>query len=452
MIDVDAKVTVKERLIQFNELPSLPIGWTVERLRFLFKESKLRNGSSPVGEMLSVSEYHGVVPKIYEDEDLKRTNDELANYRVVKPGQLAVNSMWLNHLGLGVSNYEGHVSPAYEVYDISDRLDKRFVHHLLRSNYYLKIYLRYLYGIRPNSFQIKSSDWASIPIIVPDLSTQRQIADFLDRETARIDLLIEKKEKLVELIESKKSSVLTHTINQTTNGSDNAIISQNYWNENLSSILRPLKYCCVLNPDVLPDNTDSDYEFDYIDIGSVSLSEGIFKKERMIFGEAPSRARKILRDSDVLVSTVRTYLKAIAIVYPSDIDQIASTGFAVLRANQMCLPHYLLRTVQTDIFINQVVSLSVGVSYPAITPSVLGDIKIPFPDIQIQRQIIEYLDQKIPVLDLTKNRIINSIDLLREFRSSLITAAVTGQINIADWTKAGRTDRKLDSIQAETSA
>src|SRR3546814_14034610 len=135
--------------------------------------------------MLSVSEYRGVVPREYVHDEQRRSVDELQAYRVVRPGQLAVNTMWLNHLGLGVSKHLGHVSPAYAVYDISGRLDGRFVHHLLRSQFYLKIYLRYLYGIRPNSFQIKSDDWRAMPVIVPPLEAQRALADFLDRSAER---------------------------------------------------------------------------------------------------------------------------------------------------------------------------------------------------------------------------------------------------------------------------
>ena len=213
MITVDQKRhEVRQRLVEENEFPNIPENWSIERLRFLFSESKERNGKVPVGEMLSVSEYHGVIPREYEHEEQKRTEEELENYRVVRPGQLAVNSMWLNHLGLGVSDHIGHVSPAYNVYDLSYRLDRRFVHHLMRSNYYLKIYLRYLYGIRPNSFQIKSNDWASIPIIVPDLPTQRAIADFLDRETARIDSLIEKTKKSINRLKEYRSALITSAV------------------------------------------------------------------------------------------------------------------------------------------------------------------------------------------------------------------------------------------------
>lgn len=93
-----ASESARLRLIEDNEIPSLPEGWDVRRFRFLFRESKERNGQTPVGSMLSVSEYRGVVLKEYEHVEQQRTDEELQTYRVVRPGQMAVNTMWLNHL------------------------------------------------------------------------------------------------------------------------------------------------------------------------------------------------------------------------------------------------------------------------------------------------------------------------------------------------------------------
>ena len=79
----------------------------------------------------------------------------------------------------------------------------------------------------------------------------------------------------------------------------------------------PLKYVATCNDDVLPESTDRDYEFHYIDISSVSRTSGIEKTELVKFGAAPSRARRLVKNGDVIVSTVRTYLEAIApIEYP----------------------------------------------------------------------------------------------------------------------------------------
>jgi type I restriction enzyme S subunit len=173
-----------------------------------------------------------------------------------------------------------------------------------------------------------------------------------------------------------------------------------YWHENIHQSLRPLKHCCKVNPSVLPETTDPDWEFDYIDIGSVTLSEGVKHKERMRFEASPSRARKLVQEGDVLVSTVRTYLRAIAAVEPAEVPQVASTGFAVLRADKRIDPRFLYRVVQSNPFVEQVVSLSTGVSYPAINPSTLANIEIPLPDLLTQRQIADFLDRETARIDL----------------------------------------------------
>lgn len=172
-----------------------------------------------------------------------------------------------------------------------------------------------------------------------------------------------------------------------------------FWGEGIEHHLRQLKHCVVMNPEVLGEATDPNFEFDYIDIGSVSLTEGVHHKEPMRFGKSPSRARKLVRDRDVLVSTVRTYLKAIAAIGENDRPQVASTGFAVLRAQDQVNPRYLYRAVQSNPFIGEVVSRSVGISYPAINPSALGDIPIPLPDLATQKAIADFLDRETARID-----------------------------------------------------
>ena len=95
--------------------------------------------------------------------------------------------------------------------------------------------------------------------------------------------------------------------------------------------VKSLKFTATINDDTLLENTDPDFEFDYVDIGSVDYVEGISSKETMIFENAPSRARRIVKSGDTIVSTVRTYLRAIASIGEFDKPLIVSTGFAVVR-------------------------------------------------------------------------------------------------------------------------
>lgn len=200
--------------------------------------------------------------------------------------------------------------------------------------------------------------------------------------------------------------------------------------ENGSSFVdTPIKYLAVLDPDTITDATDADWEFEYIDIGSVFYTRGIVKKELTRFEDAPSRARKKVRADDVIVSTVRTYLRAIARVEDSELPQVASTGFAVLRARDDVEPAFLFYASQSQDFIDEVIFKSTGISYPAISTSTLASIKVPLPSPNYQRVIVEFLDRETGRIDgLIENKT-RFIALLKEKRAAVIDHAVTKSID-----------------------
>ena len=200
--------------------------------------------------------------------------------------------------------------------------------------------------------------------------------------------------------------------------------------ENSSSFVdTPIKYLAVLDPDTITDATDADWEFEYIDIGSVFYTRGIVKKELTRFEDAPSRARKKVRADDVIVSTVRTYLRAIARVEDSELPQVASTGFAILRARDDVEPAFLFYASQSQDFIDEVIFKSTGISYPAISTSTLASIKVPLPSPNYQRVIVEFLDRETGRIDGLIESKTRFIALLKEKRAAVIDHAVTKGID-----------------------
>lgn len=190
----------------------------------------------------------------------------------------------------------------------------------------------------------------------------------------------------------------------------------------------PLKYLASCNDEVLTEATPEDYTFDYIDIGSVHTGNGIGICERMQFKDAPSRARRIVRDGDIIVSTVRTYLKAIAQVGNYDVPHIASTGFAVIRtknANASFLKYALL----SDNFVSQVEADSVGISYPAINASQIMTFKIPVPPLSEQTAIAAYLDEKCATIDAIITEAKATIEEYKSWKASVIFETVTKGLN-----------------------
>lgn len=193
--------------------------------------------------------------------------------------------------------------------------------------------------------------------------------------------------------------------------------------------IAPLKSVSTHNDEVLEETTAPDFEITYVDISSVDGVNGITAKETMQFSTAPSRARRRVRHGDVIVSTVRTYLKAIAKIRDPEENLIVSTGFAVIRPRGELTRDYLGYLVSANFFIEQVIARSTGVSYPAINASELVTIHVPLPPLPEQTCIAAFLDcetTKIDTLIAEQRRL---IDLLKEKRQAVISHAVTKVLN-----------------------
>lgn len=187
-----------------------------------------------------------------------------------------------------------------------------------------------------------------------------------------------------------------------------------------------LKYLATINDEALPETTDPGLEINYIDIGNVSATTGIEATTQLLFADAPSRARRIVQDGDVIISTVRTYLQAIAPIENPAENLIVSTGFAVIRPiPEKLAPAFCKYSLRESSFLAEVEKRSVGVSYPAINSSDLGAIFIKVPTASSQYEVSAYLDRETAHIDDLIQAKENMLALLAEKRQALITQAVT---------------------------
>lgn len=193
--------------------------------------------------------------------------------------------------------------------------------------------------------------------------------------------------------------------------------------------VKRLKYLVSINDDVLSEKTNEDFEIEYVDISSVESNVGITKTETYTFKDAPSRARRLVNDGDIIVSTVRTYLKAIAKIELPKPNLVVSTGFAVLRPRRV-LSNYTGHLFYNENLLGEIISRSVGVSYPAINSSEIGSIPIPLPPSTEQTTIASYLDRKTAEIDALiadKKRL---LELYEEEKTTIINQAVTKGIDL----------------------
>jgi type I restriction enzyme S subunit len=191
----------------------------------------------------------------------------------------------------------------------------------------------------------------------------------------------------------------------------------------------PLRYAAVLNRSVLPEDTPADFAFRYVDISAVDTTGRVdLPDEETVFASAPSRARRLAPAGATVISTVRTYLRAIAQAPISETPLVFSTGFAIAEATAQLDPRFLYYACRSDGFVDEVVARSAGVSYPAINPTELGSIGVPCPAIDTQRRIADFLDDQVARIDNIIAARRNQIAFADLQRRSIQSDAVSGAL------------------------
>ncbi|WP_426377536.1 restriction endonuclease subunit S [Desulforudis sp. 1031] len=286
---------------------------------------------------------------------------------------------------------------------------------------------------------IAESRLGSFHVPVPTLWEQTAIVRFLDYMDRRIRRYIRAKQKLIKLLEEYKQAL----IHQAVTGRIDVRTGQSYPSYKDSGVewlgqmpehweLKPLKRWVRINASVLPDTTPADYEFRYIDIGTVGTGFLTREPQQLRFGNAPSRARRVLHMGDTIISTVRTYLKAVYYVDGDAEALVCSTGFAVLTPGPSTQPKYVSYLVQSNTFTDRVTAESVGTAYPAIAEGRLGSFYVPIPPLPEQTAIVEYLDAQTAKIGAAIAAARSEIELLREYRTRLIADVVTGKLDVRE--------------------
>lgn len=174
--------------------------------------------------------------------------------------------------------------------------------------------------------------------------------------------------------------------------------------------------------------------FAYIDIGSIdNESQTIADPKTFAGADAPSRARRVVHQGDVLFSTVRTYLKNIALVPPALDGALTSTGIAVLRASGAVDPKYLFSWVCSAPFIDNMSKSQDGTMYPAVSDKDVAAAEIALPPLAEQRRIVAKLDQVMARTARARTELARIPALIAQHKRSLYMAAFSGQWARSEW-------------------
>lgn len=190
-------------------------------------------------------------------------------------------------------------------------------------------------------------------------------------------------------------------------------------------------------------------EFDYLDIASIdNKQQKVVSPKQYLGKDAPSRARQLVRSGDILFSTVRTYLKNIAMVGDIYDGQIASTGFCVIRPHGLVSNRFFFYLVLTDDFLNPLNQIQRGTSYPAVRNSDIYDQAVPLPPFPEQHRIVEKIEELFTKLDAGIASLKKVQAQLKRYRQSVLKAAVEGKLT-EEWREKHKDELEPASVLLE---
>jgi len=421
----------------------IPEGWSVSKFKanFIANTEKVKDHPT-IDTPLSISGYRGVEPRNVDSMEGQLPSEDTNSYRIVRVGQLAVNTMWLNYAGLGVSDYEGYVSPAYMSYRIKNpNLNPRFVHHLMRSPLYVQKYSSLLYGVRPNSLQVKSHDFEKIEIIIPPLEVQKKIADFLDEQISKIDQIIEGKQKVIELLKEKRVSFITRVVTGGLNTKVKVKSPGVRWFDDIPQHwhIRKMKFLITSNDGGVWGEADDPDGQPVLRSTEITATGKWQIDEKEIAYRALTKDeifKGLLKEGDLLVTKSS-----------GSEEHIGKTAFvtAEIADKRYCYSNFMQRLRANDLVHSKTLyyfmnSHAAREQYKYLTNSTtgLGNLNadtlnslcfllIPKEE---QGEITCFLDKEVEKIDLVIEKNADQAKKLQEYRASLIYSAVTGKIEV----------------------
>lgn len=414
---------------------SIPVDWKTVPIYYVAKEVTTKNKT--LLRKNAFKFFFGNIinkPNFNPDED-NYVNKTIRNYIIVNPGDIVINGLNLNFdfvtKRVGMVTRPGTITSAYiSLRPKANVILPKYMLYILRTYDSEKAFHNMGGGVRKI---LNYDELSKSKIILPSISAQTRIIKFLDKKVSQIDDISKKIQQEITDLEEYRKSIITKAV---TKGIDKNVPIKNSGDKMIGEIaasfkLVPLKYVANYNLHTLSDDTNPDFCFKYIDIGSVTTGH-INKYQKLRFADAPSRARRLVKNNDIIISTVRTYLKAIAFIQDLQKTTVVSTGFIVLSPKKNLIdPVYLRYAIENESFISKVQAYSVGITYPAINSSTIMNFKLVYPPFNAQKEIASYLDKKCKSINQIIEKKRTLINSLNQYKQSIIYEYVTGKKQVS---------------------
>lgn len=426
----------------------IPEGWEVERLANIgiFSSSgidKKINENEPLVSMVNYTDIYGNEARVLrQDREYMVVSCLEAKRRIhqVKYGDLMFtpSSETIEDIGLSAVVDEDLPNTVFSYHVVRfvflKNVSHEFKKYLCNNSFVLNQFSRLANG---TTRQILGRfDFRSTLVVVPPIEEQQQIANYLDEKTARLDDLIQKKEEMIDILKEKRAAIINQAVTKGLDPNAQMKPSGIDWVGDIPEgweVLR-LKYKISLDPsknEVLKIiSLGDDVTFlpmAYVTEGGDINDENEKKLEDVFNGYT------YFRDNDVVVAKITPCFengKGALIKGMKNGIGFGTTEFFVLRSKSLD-EKYLFYLTKSDCFRKTgEASMKGAAGQKRIPDSFIKDFKIGFPEQTEQKRIASYLDKKTTEIDGLINKIESAIAKLREYRSSLITAAVTGKIDV----------------------
>lgn len=380
----------------------------IVRLRRLFK--RRHTTDRPELPLLSVYRDLGVVLREGRDDNFNRQGEDLAAYQLVQPGDLVLNKMKTWQGSLGISALAGIVSPAYFVCELVSNDDRRFLHHLLRSQPLIAEYGKRSKGIRPSQWDLPWEEFQDIEVRLPSGSVQRAIAGYLDQAIPRIDALMAAKHRMIQLLEDRRESSSAEFL------------------ESARSAGKPVPIWSLMKPEEKVGAA-------HMEVLSVYRDHGVIPKSSRSdnHNKTPDDLSRyqVVIPGDVVVNKMKAWQGSVAV---SEFRGIVSPDYLVCRPLRPIDPtylHHVLRSPQLRMEF-EVRSEGIRPGQWRLQWDQMRLINIPLPDQPAQETLVRMHAKELTRLRTLASALSLQAELLAEHRQALVTAAVTGQMAIPE--------------------
>lgn len=406
----------------------VPSHWNIRRLGYFFEErrDKVSDKDFPP---LSVTK-HGIVPQL---ETAAKTDDG-DNRKKVVTGDFVINSRSDRKGSSGAAFQDGSVSLINTVLRPVSGIDIGFAHHLLRSVPFQEEFYRYGKGIVADLWSTNYSEMRNIVLAVPEVGEQAAIAVFLDRETTKIDALIAEQEKLISLLVEKRQAIITYAVTKGLNPKAPMKDSGVTWMGEVPAHwkVNRVKDVARLESGHTPSKQSPEY-WENCDIPWVSLNDSKFLATNDYISDTAVKINEL-----GLSNSSARMLPSGAVVFTRD----ASIGLATITTLPMAVSQHLIAWCPseriTSLFLLRVFNAmkphldahTFGATIKTIGMADVKKLMTAVPPIDEQLTITAHISVETSKVDALRSHAERAITLLKERRSALIAAAVTGRIDV----------------------